>query len=103
MKKTKMKAFTLVEMALTKNRQNLVSALKIKITLQTESPIYLKIVIGDGYLADELSDYYFLSIIFKLGDVFGVQDFSCFIDGQSGRRCIIYLLLYFFALALQLI
>ena len=40
MKKTKMKAFTLVEMALTKNRQNLVSTIRLTVELQAKRPLY---------------------------------------------------------------
>lgn len=103
MKKTKMKAFTLVEMALTKNRQNLVSAIKLTVKLQAKRPLYLKIVVGNGYPADELSDYYFLSIVFKFGNIISIQDFLRFVDGQCGRWCAIYLLFYFFALAFQFV
>ncbi len=103
MKKTKMKAFTLVEMALTKNRQNLVSTIRLTVKLQAKRPLYLKIVVGNGYPADELSDYYFLSIVFEFGNIISVQDFLRFIDGELWRRYIVCLLLYFFALAFQFV
>lgn len=97
------KISALTEMALTKNRQNLVSTIRLTVELQAKRPLYLKIVVGNGYPADELSDYYFLSIVFKFGNIVSIQDFFRFVDGQCGRRCAIYLLFYFFALAFQFV